>query len=129
MPEYIERYYQQALLGSPESSTKIESSYKMAIANAANFVPQCVCHNDLNPGNIMTAGNNEIRIVDWEYASIGDPLFDLAGLIITNGLPPSEENSLLERYSENMKNGLSMNKLTEMKRLFKSISELWHFVV
>ena len=135
LPEYLERYCQQALARSPESSAEIDSTYKIAIKNASNFVPQCICHNDLNPTNIMTTSIDgffnigEIRIVDWEYASIGDPLFDLAGLIISNKLSTSEETLVIERYSKVMKISLSKNKLAEMKQLFKSISELWHFAV
>ncbi len=42
------------------------------------FVPT-LCHNDLLPANILDDGER-ISIVDWEYAGIGHPLFDLAGV-------------------------------------------------
>ncbi len=37
------------------------------------------CHNDMMPGNFLDA-TDRIWVIDWEYAGIGHPLFDLAGL-------------------------------------------------
>lgn len=37
------------------------------------------CHNDLLPGNFIDDGKR-IRILDWEYAAMGDPFFDLGNL-------------------------------------------------
>ena len=42
------------------------------------FIPT-LCHNDLLPSNILDDGK-KLSIVDWEYAGIGHPLFDLAGV-------------------------------------------------
>lgn len=35
-------------------------------------------HGDLWPGNVLWRDGNLAAILDWEFASIGDPLFDLA---------------------------------------------------
>ncbi len=37
----------------------------------------CLCHNDLHPGNIIV-NSGFYSILDWEYASLGDPLVDIA---------------------------------------------------
>src|SRR4051794_6618501 len=37
------------------------------------------CHNDLLPANFLHDGDT-IRIVDWEYAGMGDRFFDLGNL-------------------------------------------------
>lgn len=39
----------------------------------------CIIHNDLHHLNIIDTGN--LRFIDWEYAGVGDPLFDLACLL------------------------------------------------
>ena len=39
-----------------------------------------------------------IRIVDWEYAGMGDVYFDLANFAVNNGLPPADAHELLLAY-------------------------------
>ncbi len=39
----------------------------------------CIVHSDLHHGNVLTA--DRIYFIDWEYAHLGDPLFDLACII------------------------------------------------
>ena len=49
-----------------------------------------LCHNDLLPANmIMSAGR--LWLVDWEYAGMGHPLFDLASVSANAGLSDDEE--------------------------------------
>jgi thiamine kinase-like enzyme len=36
--------------------------------------------------------------VDWEYAGVGDPFFDLANFAVNNGLDEEGERSLLAAY-------------------------------
>ena len=43
----------------------------------APYVPT-LCHNDMLPANVLDDGRR-VWIVDWEYAGMGHPLFDLAG--------------------------------------------------
>ena len=56
-----------------------------------------LCHNDLLAGNLLVDGD-DIRIVDWEYAGMGDRWFDLGNLAVNNGLGPAEEERLLTAY-------------------------------
>ena len=55
------------------------------------------CHNDLLSANFIDDGRR-IRIVDWEYAGMGDPSFDLGNFSVNNGLTLEEEVLLLEAY-------------------------------
>ena len=41
------------------------------------------CHNDLLNANFIDDGRR-IRIVDWEYAGMGDPFFDLGNFSINH---------------------------------------------
>ena len=45
------------------------------------------CHNDLLNANFIDDGTR-IRIVDWEYAGMGDPFFDLGNFSINHELTP-----------------------------------------
>ncbi|MEO8462734.1 MAG: choline kinase family protein [Chloroflexota bacterium] len=55
------------------------------------------CHNDLLNANFIDDGDR-IRIVDWEYAGLGDPFFDLGNFSVNHGLRPDEDAELLRAY-------------------------------
>ena len=55
------------------------------------------CHNDLLNANFID-DCERIRIVDWEYAGMGDPFFDLGNFSINHELTPDEDAMLLREY-------------------------------
>jgi thiamine kinase-like enzyme len=52
-------------------------------------------HNDLLAANLIDDGAR-LWLVDWEYAGLNSPLFDLGGLASNNELAPKLEEQLLE---------------------------------
>jgi thiamine kinase-like enzyme len=58
--------------------------------------PLAPCHNDLLNANFLDDG--QIRIVDWEYAGMGDRFFDLANLSVNHEFGPAEDDLLLTAY-------------------------------
>jgi thiamine kinase-like enzyme len=59
--------------------------------------PEHPCHNDLLNANFIRSPEG-IRIVDWEYAGMGDRFFDLANFAVNHELTPPDEDVLLEAY-------------------------------
>jgi thiamine kinase-like enzyme len=55
------------------------------------------CHNDLLTANFLHDGER-IVIVDWEYAGMGDPFFDLGNFAVNNELGDADEERLLAAY-------------------------------
>jgi thiamine kinase-like enzyme len=55
------------------------------------------CHNDLLNANFIDDGAR-IRIVDWEYAGMGDRFFDLANFSINHEFGEEANRALLEAY-------------------------------
>ena len=55
------------------------------------------CHNDLLNANFILDARG-VRIVDWEYAGMGDRYFDLGNLSINNGLRDEDDERLLTAY-------------------------------
>ncbi len=55
------------------------------------------CHNDLLNANFIDDGRR-LRIVDWEYAGMGDVFFDLANFSINHELDREGREALLEAY-------------------------------
>ncbi len=70
---------------------------RIELAMLANPVELRPCHNDLLNANFIDDGSR-IRIVDWEYAGMGDPFFDLGNFSINHGLSADEDRLLLETY-------------------------------
>ena len=61
------------------------------------------CHDDLLPSNILAraAEPDQAILVDWEYAGMGHPLFDLGNLAVNNDFDePAEERLLAAYYGE-----------------------------
>jgi thiamine kinase-like enzyme len=59
--------------------------------------PLLPCHNDLLNANFIGDGSR-LWIVDWEYAGMGDPLFDLGNFAVNHELDADGERLLLESY-------------------------------
>jgi thiamine kinase-like enzyme len=54
-------------------------------------------HNDLLPANFLLDAD-KIRLIDWEYAGMGDRWFDLGNFAANNELDDRQEERLLEVY-------------------------------
>ncbi len=54
-------------------------------------------HNDLLCGNVIRAGDR-LMLVDWEYAGMGDPRFDLGNLSVNNEFSEDDDERLLHAY-------------------------------
>jgi thiamine kinase-like enzyme len=70
---------------------------RIELAMLANPVELRACHNDLLNANFIDDGSR-IRIVDWEYAGMGDPFFDLGNFSVNHGLTSDEDRWLIEAY-------------------------------
>ena len=55
------------------------------------------CHNDLLTANLLHDGAR-LRLVDWEYAGMGDRYFDLGNLSVNNGFATADDERLLAAY-------------------------------
>ncbi len=73
------------------AAARIESA--PALAGGAPVL----CHDDLLPANFIDTPDG-IRIVDWEYAGMGNRWFDLGNFAVNNELGPAEEEAFLTAY-------------------------------
>jgi thiamine kinase-like enzyme len=67
------------------------------IERARGKQPLVPCHNDLLNANFIDDGER-MRIVDWEYAGMGDRFFDLANFSINHEFGELENEGLLTAY-------------------------------
>jgi thiamine kinase-like enzyme len=81
----------------PEYELAMSISRRIELAFLAAPVELRPCHNDLLNANFIDDGER-IRIVDWEYAGLGDPFFDLGNFSVNHDLTPEEDAVLLRAY-------------------------------
>ena len=67
---------------------------RIEAALAVNPAPLTTCHNDLLNANFLRDGDHT-WIVDYEYAGMGDPFFDLGNLAVNNDLDAEADELLL----------------------------------
>ncbi len=60
-----------------------------------------LCHNDLLNGNFLRDEQGNVRILDWEYAGMGDQFFDLANFSAHHELNDAQILELLDAYFDN----------------------------
>ena len=92
---------------------------------ARPFKPTAFCHNDLLTENFLY--DNRLRILDWEYAGMGDPYFDLASFSLTHELSGSADEALLTHYFGRCDAG-SHAVLTLMKLVSELREAMWGVV-
>jgi thiamine kinase-like enzyme len=67
------------------------------IEQELGLTPEQPCHNDLLNANFIRSPDG-IRIVDWEYAGMGDRFFDLANFSVNHELSEQETDLVLDAY-------------------------------
>jgi thiamine kinase-like enzyme len=88
--------------------------------------PPAPCHNDLLNANLIDDGDR-IRIVDWEYAGMGERLFDLANFSINHELTAREDELLLSAYASEVDDTLR-DGLTLMRFMSDFREAMWGVV-
>lgn len=58
------------------------------------------CHNDPVPENFLLTQNGVAFLIDWEYAGMNDPVWDLAAFSLEFGLTKGQETFFLSQYLE-----------------------------
>ena len=82
----------------------------------------CLCHNDVHYLNIV--GSDPIRLIDWEYAGVGEPLFDLASLCVYHRYAKQQRERLLTAYGAPT-DAINWQRLELACWLFDYIRDLW----
>jgi thiamine kinase-like enzyme len=101
VPDLLEGYARIVLErgGALPSEYREASDIAARIATALAAGERRPCHNDLLLGNIIRAQEGDtLLLVDWEYAGMGHPFFDLGNLAVNNALDGEAEERLLSAY-------------------------------
>ena len=82
------------------------------------------CHIDLVAENFIEGPDGHLYLIDWEYSSMNDPMWDLAALFLESEFTPEEEADFLAYY-EGDKTPVSREKIRIYKILQDIIWSLW----
>jgi thiamine kinase-like enzyme len=91
-------YREKAVAAGVEVPAEFAGAWKIAerIRAARGEQELVPCHNDLLNANFLDDG--EVRIVDWEYAGMGDRFFDLANFSVNHEFSVDDDRSFLDAY-------------------------------
>ena len=107
----------------PEYELARATTRRIELALLTNPVELRPCHNDLLNANFIDDGTR-IRIVDWEYAGMGDPFFDLGNFSINHELAPDEDAALLAAYEGDVRPD-RLARLTLMRTVSDFREAMW----
>jgi len=107
----------------PEYELAQAATRRIELALLTNPVELRPCHNDLLNANFIDDGTR-IRIVDWEYAGMGDPFFDLGNFSINHELAPDEDAALLAAYEDEVRPD-RLARLTLMRTVSDFREAMW----
>lgn len=82
------------------------------------------CHIDLVPENFIESPQGRLYLIDWEYSSMNDPMWDLAALFLESEFTSQEEEAFLSHY-ESEQTPISREKIAIYKILQDTIWSLW----
>lgn len=110
----------------------VPAEYELAAAIGRRIELACLgtpvelrpCHNDLLNANFIDDGSR-IRIVDWEYAGMGDPFFDLGNFSANHELTPDEDANLLAAYEGDARHVAHLARLTLMRVVSDFREAMW----
>ncbi len=95
----VEAYRATAIEHGVQVPAQYDRAHEIAgaIERRRQSAPSRPCHNDLLAANFINDGT-QLWIVDWEYAGMGDPYFDLANFAVNNRLDEFSERRFLAAY-------------------------------
>jgi CTP:phosphocholine cytidylyltransferase-like protein/thiamine kinase-like enzyme len=98
----IDRYLRLCLKREAIRFTDYQETYEKIkrLLRTLQAIPvtKVLCHIDCNPDNFIRLQDNSLRLIDWEYAGMCDPIIDISMYAIYAGYTRDRSDALLETY-------------------------------
>lgn len=116
-------YLQQLMAGLPSLSQTVRQriEQQQALLRALPVISPVFCHNDINPTNLL---GTKPWLVDWEYAALGDPAFELAGICRAGQFDMRQQQTLVNSYQA-AGGCCDLKRVTQMLVVVDLVSLLW----
>jgi thiamine kinase len=109
-------------VAAQELLPRLAHARRVLARQAAAARPPCIIHGDLSHSNII--GRHPLRLIDWEYAAVGDPLADLACLVAYYPQVRASGAALLQWCDLAASAGLEA--LDELAGVYRLATDLWY---
>jgi len=123
-PGVFARRYLAKIGGIESVSARDRRRYDELLKLAATLDSEqvCVCHNDLTAENLLFDGG--LKLIDFDYATIGTPLIDLASVVVMNRFSDRESAALLGAYFTGQ-SPFSAMEFARVQRLVRLLAHFW----
>jgi thiamine kinase-like enzyme len=112
----------------PEGYDRLQQEAESArVALAAHAAPLAPCHNDPLAENFLDTGKRMV-LVDWEYAGMNDPMWDLGDLAVEAEFGPEQEDGLLRAYFAGPPPPAAVGRMVICKGLCDLVWTLWGLI-
>jgi thiamine kinase-like enzyme len=94
----LERYWNLVTRQAPVWRARLAPLHArvMVAAQRSHVAPFVLCHSDLHHRNVIES--ERVRLLDWEYAGVTEPAYDLASFAQSNDLTSANKRLLLDAY-------------------------------
>jgi thiamine kinase-like enzyme len=103
---------------SPRLRSVVETARETLLRSPAPLVPS---HCDLVPANCLDDGSRTL-LVDWEYAGMNDPAWDLAYFALEGALNSAQQEVLLTSYNDD---AISPERVQVFRLLCAALNHIW----
>lgn len=114
-------FYEEILINEPNQNL-INKGFNLYKRLCDDDIESVLSHNDLNKSNILF--NQRFFFLDWEYASINHPYFDIATISVSFNLNLKDINTLWSGYDKNC-SVLDIDKLHEWMTFSYFLDYMW----
>ena len=119
------RHYEKELKNGANGSL-LKQGIDLFDSLSANEDDWVVCHNDLIAANLVQG--ERLLILDWEYASLNHPYFDLATVLENHALTESQSELFLDAYSGE-RQSIDLVQLDQWRQLTHYITLFWLMII
>ena len=118
-------------LNTPIDEGKFQRFLQLATQLDKSCARDTLCHGDLSLNNLLRTADGQIKILDWEYAALACPAYDLAACCCINAFSSQQRMQLINHYYLLHKDQLSLS-LAQLKKecvlylsVFTYLNKLW----
>lgn len=128
LAERVEHYLQQLRLLNGALAAQMRQELLPMKSLLKDWLQYPVlCHNDLSMNHILMA--DPIRVIDWEYAGLGHPLFDIASTIKINQLSHDMTARLISDYEKKTRYQIDRRRLAQWCEFVDWLNKVWQHLL
>lgn len=122
--------YERSIAGRPRlvvsdgSALRAAAGRQLATLEHAGLAPRALCHSDLHALNLVETDTGLVAL-DWEYAHLNDPLWDLAGWSRNCDFDPGRCRELLASYLGRRPAAIEWTRFGALAWLYDYVCLLW----